>query len=238
MNSFFDKNYQTPQCLKHRLSRRNFLKSAAMTSALTAIPVASFANIQIADTSKEPWLTLNATLEHLLPSSATGPGAKELQAIHYLYNVINQQPIEDDEKQFIENGVGWLNGYTSSNLGKSFAELSNNDKELSLRAISKSRAGENWISTLLSYLFEAMLAPPAYGGNPNGIGWQWLKHKAGFPLPQDGKKYYQLPAYAAIKVKNIDDKSAQQNENKRVKTNKVANNTLTKQHAIKKGSAS
>lgn len=210
-----------------------------MTSALTAIPTATFANVEVADLSKEPWLTLNATLEHLLPSSPTGPGAKELQAIHYLYNVINQQPIEDDEKQFIENGVGWLNGYTSGKLEKNFVALSNDDKELSLRAISKSRAGENWISTLLSYLFEAMLAPPAYGGNPKGIGWQWLKHKAGFPLPDEGKKYYQLPAYAAIKVKNIDDKNAQHNENKRYNDHKQhKSENIAKQVTAPKGSAS
>ncbi|WOH35998.1 gluconate 2-dehydrogenase subunit 3 family protein [Thalassotalea fonticola] len=206
INSFFDDQYQTPPCLKQRLTRRTFLKSAAMTSALTALPVASFEKINIADLSQEPWLTLNSVLEHLLPSSASGPGAKELQAIHYLYNVVTQQPIEQDEKDFIEKGVGWLNGYTNGKLQKSFVDLTQVDKESSLTAISKSRAGENWISTLLSYLFEATLAPPIYGGNPNGIGWQWLKHKPGFPLPAQGKRYYELPAYAAIKVTNIDDK--------------------------------
>ena len=51
-----------------------------------------------------------------------------------------------------------------------------------------------------------MLAPPIYGGNPNGIGWQWLKHKPGFPLPEQGKRYYELSAYAAIKITNIDEK--------------------------------
>ncbi|KGK00470.1 gluconate 2-dehydrogenase subunit 3 family protein [Thalassotalea sp. ND16A] len=213
MDSFFDQDYRTPQCLQQRLSRRNFLKSAAMASALTTVPLATFASIEVADVTQEPWLTLNATLEHLLPSSKTGPGAKELQAIHYLYNVIKQYPIDQDEKEFITNGVGWLNGYTNKQFQQPFAQLSTSDKESSLRAISQSRAGENWLSTLLSYLFEAMLAPPAYGGNPKGIGWQWLKHKPGFPLPKEGKRYYELPAYAAkeaqpISIKNIDDNLA------------------------------
>ena len=207
INSFFDKHYQTPPCLKQRLSRRNFLKSAAMTTALTALPVSTFAKINIADLSQDPWLTLNAVLEHLLPSSDTGPGAVELQAIHYLYNVVTQQPIDQDEKDFIKKGVGWLNGYTNGQLQKSFVNLTQAEKESSLKAISNSRAGENWISTLLSYLFEAMLAPPVYGGNPNGIGWQWLKHKPGFPLPEQGKRYYEIPAYATIEVTNIDDRN-------------------------------
>ena len=43
-----------------------------------------------------------------------------------------------------------------------------------------------------------MLTPPSYGGNPNGIGWQWLEHQAGFPLPPAGKRYYELPGQQAI----------------------------------------
>ena len=72
------------------------------------------------------------------------------------------------------------------------------EKETILRAISKSRAGENWLSNLVGYIFEAMLSPPSYGGNPDGIGWQWLEHQAGFPLPPMGKRYYELPGQQAI----------------------------------------
>ena len=51
---------------------------------------------------------------------------------------------------------------------------------------------------MVGYLFEAMLSPPSYGGNPNGIGWHWLEHQAGFPLPQAGKRYYELPGKQPI----------------------------------------
>lgn len=203
MNSFFDHNYQTPACLTRRLSRRTFLKSAALASAATTLARPASATTHSVDLHIEPWQSINAVLEHLLPSSPTGPGAFEFNAIQYLYNVVNSQPTEPEETEFIKKGVGWLNGYTQGKLQQNFSQLSTADKETSLRAISQSRAGENWISTLLTYIFEAMLAPPAYGGNPDGIGWQWLKHQAGFPLPPVGKRYYELPAYGAIKVKNI-----------------------------------
>jgi gluconate 2-dehydrogenase gamma chain len=36
---------------------------------------------------------------------------------------------------------------------------------------------------LLDYIMEALLTDPVYGGNPNSIGWQWLKHQPGFPRP-------------------------------------------------------
>ncbi|QBY04113.1 gluconate 2-dehydrogenase subunit 3 family protein [Thalassotalea sp. HSM 43] len=203
MNSFFDKEYQPPKAILSRISRRQFLKSAAMSSAISMAPVSlAFANsASKVDISQDPWLTLDVAMQHLLPSSDTGPGAKEFQAINYLVNLLNEQPIDEEEKQFVRNGVGWLNGYTQKHYQQPFSKLSHDDKEKALRAISKSRAGENWLSTLISYVFEAMLAPSSYGGNPDGIGWQWLQHKAGFPMPDKGKRYYELTAYGNIDVR-------------------------------------
>jgi hypothetical protein len=150
----------------------------------------------------DPWLTLDAVMAHMLPESPTGPSAKEIQAIQYLYNVVFQQPTEEAEIEFIYKGVGWLNGFSKSQLQKNFVALTFDEKETILRAISKSTAGENWLSNLVGYIFEAMLSPPSYGGNPGGIGWQWLEHQAGFPLPPAGKRYYELPGQQAITKNN------------------------------------
>jgi len=202
MNNFFDKSYQTPTWLKAKpwfKSRRNFLKSAAGATALLAMPK-TFAEEKALNWQKQPlWQTLAAVLAQLLPESSTGPSAKDIQAINYLYNVMTLQPTSADEIAFIKKGVTWLNDYSQSQLNKDFVLLSFDEKETILRGISRSRAGENWLSTLLSYLFEAMLAPPVYGGNPNGIGEKWLHHQAGFPLPQVGTRYYELPgAYRLV----------------------------------------
>ena len=196
MKSFFDNNYQA---LKS--SRRHFLKSAAGASTIVALPALSLTEKDkksLAELTKtDPWLTLEATLLHLLPESqdepSSGPSAKDINALAYLHQVITVQPTAQDEKDFIIKGVGWLNGFAQSEHGKPFVQLSFNEKESTLRGISNSSAGENWLSTLLAYLFEAMLAPPAYGGNTNGMGWQWLDHQAGFPLPKVGQRYFELP---------------------------------------------
>lgn len=209
MNSFFDKNYRTPTWLKRKLSRRTALKSALGATTIAAMP--SFVNAkaeqsasQLAQLVKtDPWMTLEQVLAHLLPSSSTGPGAKEIRALAYFHNLVHEQPIEQAEKDFIFKGIGWLNGYSQSQVQKNFVELTNEDKETMLRAISRSRAGENWLNTLINYLYEAMLSPSAYGGNPDGIGWQWLEHQAGFPLPPQGKRYYELPGTHQISVNNM-----------------------------------
>jgi gluconate 2-dehydrogenase gamma chain len=211
LKSFFDKTYQTPlwfkeRGMKEKLSRRSFLKSAAGASAIglgAGMALPSFAltskdkDILQALSKTDPWLTLDATLMHLLPesqsSTSDGPSAKDINALAYLHQVMTVQPTSADEKEFILKGVGWLNGFAQSEKGKPFVQLSFNEKESTLRGISNSRAGENWLTTLLAYLFEAMLSPPSYGGNPNGIGWQWLEHQAGFPLPKIGQRYFELP---------------------------------------------
>ena len=206
VNSFFDENFSTPKWLQKKVSRRNALKSAAGATMVAAMPLRAWSTLaseQFAQVLKiDPWLTLEAVLAHLLPESPTGPSAKEIQATQYLYNVVFQQPTESDEIEFIYKGVGWLNGFSNSELQKNFVLLSFDEKEKILQAISRSRAGENWLSNLVSYIFEAMLTPPSYGGNPNGIGWQWLDHQAGFPLPQAGQRYYELPGKQPIVLSN------------------------------------
>ena len=196
--------------LNNKLSRRTLLKSAAGASAIASLPgkswaISSAAQLDLA-LKTDPWLTLNAVLDHLLPASASGPGAREINALPYLYNVVIQQPTEQAEIDFIFKGVGWLNDFSQSQKNSNFVSQSSEDKETLLRAISGSRAGENWLSTLMSYIFEAMLSPPAYGGNPDGIGWKWLEHQPGFPLPKAGKRYYELPGQQSIAVNVLTSK--------------------------------
>ncbi len=211
LTSFFDKNYQTPSFVKERQqSRRRLLKSAAGLGAIAAVPSFALGFKQPASLNTlkqtEPWLTLNATLNQLLPESATGPSAIDINAIAYLHQVMTIQPIVQEERDFILQGVGWLNGYARSEKNKLFAELNFSDKEQLLKGISRSRAGNNWLNTLLGYIFQAMLSPPAYGGNPKGIGWHWLEHKAGFPLPEKGQRYFELPPRANItKLTNVNN---------------------------------
>jgi gluconate 2-dehydrogenase gamma chain len=197
INGFFDSKYKTPTWLSHKFSRRKLLKSAAGASAISALPVFAFNQSMhekiIGSLQTDPWLTINAVLDHLLPESEHGPSAKELQVVIYLYNVVYQQPTEQNEIDFIYKGVGWLNGYTTKQLKMNFIALSKAEKEEMLRGISRSSAGENWLNNLLGYIFEAMLSPPIYGGNPQGKGWQWLDHQPGFPLPKEGQRYFELP---------------------------------------------
>mgnify|MGYP000173896713 CR=1 FL=1 len=215
MNSFFDENYRAPKWLNKKLSRRKMLKSAAGATAIITAPAMAFnamTNNKIAFQSalkNLDWQTLDAVFNHLFPASDSGPSAQDIQATFYLFQLIHEQPTSQDEIDFIYKGVGWLNSYTQSKQQVNFIALSVDDKEKILRGISRSEAGQNWLNMMILNIYEAMLSPPAYGGNPDGIGWQWINHQAGFPLPHAGKRYYELPIRSVspiLKAQIIDSK--------------------------------
>jgi len=141
---------------------------------------------------EDPWHTLAVVQEHLFPSETDSPGAKEINALEYLRNVTKDHVIDSDEKEFILNGVKWLNDLALEKHEAGFTSLSQSQRMGMLHEITKSKAGRRWISKLLSYILEALLCDPVYGGNPDGIGWKWLEHHPGFPRPPVNKRYWDL----------------------------------------------
>lgn len=186
------------QMKKHKatwaLNRRTFLsRTAGILATLFFSPVVVRAakehtSIQL----KDPWSTIDIVQNHLFPSETDSPGAKEINAITYLRNVIASPMIDQDEKDFILNGVKWLNDLSLEKHEAVFTQLSYSQRTDMLHQITKSKAGRKWISKLLTYIFEALLSDPVYGGNPDGIGWKWLNHHPGFPRPPKHKRYWNL----------------------------------------------
>lgn len=180
----------------HRLlcSRRTFLLGLAGGSlaALFGAPTLG-EDVKPLDDPR-PWLVLDAVQRHLLPSEADSPGAAEINALGYLRFVVQDPLLDVDERRFLLKGVDWLEGLVQENGGGSFLELDEPGREGILRRIAASAGGENWLSTLILYLLEALLTDPAYGGNPNGLGWRWLEHIPGYPRPTPDKIYPRLLA--------------------------------------------
>lgn len=185
-----------------KFSRRDFLK--ILTLAAASYPVSALAEkrqlaSQQTHSLNEPWLTIAAVQQHLFPAEADSPGANDIQALHYLKNIMATPGFDKEEKTLIKNGVNWLNDLSKKQQGKKFIELDNELKEKLLRTIENSKAGQRWLSLLLTYLIEALLSDPVYGGNPNGIGWEWLQHQPGFPRPPAEKRYFKLKKYSQLR---------------------------------------
>lgn len=177
------------------VSRRHFLQGMSAISAGMLLPVSREANSQSRTTAipqQAPWPTIAAVQEQLFPSEVNSPGAQDINAAAYLKNLLDDAKHDEDERNFILNGPNWLNDLAKTDYQKTFTQLNTTQQEQLLQRIARSNAGENWLSLLLLYIFEALLSSPVYGGNPDGIGWRWLEHNPGFPQPTRNNSYQKL----------------------------------------------
>lgn len=158
-------------------SRRTFLKESSL---ITAVLVMSGSKLFGAVTPLE---TIALVQEDLFPDSAGVPTTKEINSVSYLSLILHHSRVSDSDKKFIRNGVQWLNEDAVNIYNKTYTKLSYKQRQDVLKSISKHRWGENWIHTMLTYIFEAMLSDPIYGSNKNQAGWKWLNHIAGEPRP-------------------------------------------------------
>lgn len=181
-------------------TRRDFIKTlAGLSLVLANVPEPVLAErrrevdaAQDDITKRDPWLTLAAVYAHMLPSGDAAPGAEDIHAIDYLYQTLTNPGADSEDTDFIINGVGWLQELAQSDFQRPFIALVEPERERLLRRIETSGAGERWLSLLLTYLLEALLADPAYGSNKGEAGWRWLEHQPGFPRPPADKVWYRL----------------------------------------------
>jgi len=141
---------------------------------------------------EEPWLSLAEVQQHLFPADSESPGARDINALGFLQNMLEAPDTDTDEKDFILKGVVWLNDLSNTTHQQNFIQLDTEKKESILRKIESSNAGSRWLSLMMTYLIEALLSDPVYGGNKNQKGWQWLEHIPGFPTPNTDQVYFKL----------------------------------------------
>ncbi len=179
------------------ITRRKFLLQSAALASTGLFPAAAFSAASNNNQTQKKWdkhalLTLSEVQNHLFPADNDSPGAKDINALPYLMNVLKQPTTEKSEKVFMRDGINWLDDLSVTTFNKKFIELNTDDREQLLKKIASSTAGENWLSSQLLYIFEALLSDPVYGGNPESVGWKWLEHQPGFPRPPVDKIYGKL----------------------------------------------
>lgn len=182
------------------ISRREFMTRMGLLGSLAlTYPPGALAELRqskkavVESWQRRPeWQTLAQVQEILFPPAKDTPGANDIGASIYLYRAIENPSADGEDKEFIFRGVGWLDGLTREHHKKTFVQLNKAEQQAIIEVIVKSQAGQNWVSLLLNYILEALLMDPVYGGNPEGIGWQWLAHQPGFPTPPPDKTWDKL----------------------------------------------
>jgi gluconate 2-dehydrogenase gamma chain len=183
---------------KTQLDRRTFMlrsgAALATVAALAGLPYALRKDLTRETSfvlfSQPQHEVVRAVQMHLFPRSPDSPGAAEINATVYLETAITAPGIDPDTRNTIVNGIGRLQDASRERFDVLFNSLDFGQREPLLRYLAdETRWGRAWLSLLLYYVFEALLSDPVYGGNPGGIGWQWLEHQPGFPRPPADKIY-------------------------------------------------
>ncbi len=158
-------------------SRRTFLKGSFLGGAVLIMSGRELFG------AVSPLETISLVQSDLFPETPYIPTLKDINAMPYISIILSHSHVSDTEKQFLRNGVQWINEEAVDMYKKRYTELLASQRQSVLHSISKHGWGEGWIESILSYIFEAMLGDPVYGINKAETGWKWLKHSPGKPRP-------------------------------------------------------
>jgi len=158
------------------ITRRVFIASSVLAGTLLVLlPQNRKTHVKL-----ELFKTLEAVQEVLFPKGLKAPSASEFGATAYLANVSTHSSFLASDLKFLKRGAGEL-----MDTYNDFLTISHKEQEEKLRKFVKSsRLGENWVSFVLYFTIEGLLADPIYGGNRDESGWRWLGHHTGQPRPQ------------------------------------------------------
>lgn len=189
---YIPKSLRAPR--KWQMQRRQFLRVILAGAVATQIPwwVAcshdskTTKDFNLNDEQKQILIFVQ---DFLFPSDGNGPGASDFKAEEYMLWVLSDENMDPEEKQYLINGMAWVEETSQEEKGQSFLSLSEMEREEILERISKEVWGESWYSMNLNFIFEALLSDPIYGSNINKEGWNWLEHNPGHPRPSAEMKY-------------------------------------------------
>lgn len=153
--------------------------------------------------SADHWAVLAAILQHMLPGGGGVPSAAEVHAIDYLRATLEHPLADHAWRARILDGAKRVQRAAQSGHGQSFTALNAAAREQVLRQIEDEPGGQTFLSKLLDFLFEGLLADPIYGGNFEERGWRGLQHTPGFPRPPADKLWYRLLPMRESRVKSL-----------------------------------
>jgi gluconate 2-dehydrogenase gamma chain len=121
---------------------------------------------------------LDAIVARLIPSDASGPGATEARAAHYIDRALGGALASS--RQAYTAGLSALDRYSRSSRGKAFTELSTTDQDSVLIDVETGAAtgftgsSAAFFALVLNHTHQGTFGDPYYGGNANFIGWDLI----------------------------------------------------------------
>ncbi len=177
------------------LSRGDLLKRAGVLGAAATLPVAARAEHagaaeevaqlrQLRALSPSQATTIGAFVERLIPTDASGPGAREANVIRYI-----DRALAGDLWMFRPSYVAAtqaLDAYSLSKYGADFAVLTTDKQDAVLTDMDLNRAtgfnpnAKAVFELIRTHAVQGMFGDPAHGGNTGMVGWKLVR----FPGPR------------------------------------------------------
>jgi gluconate 2-dehydrogenase gamma chain len=182
------------------LTRRDLLKLAGVAGASAALPAPAAAGDAATAISasqaggaavvREPLQALTAVeadlldaiVARLIPSDASGPGAREAQAVRYIDRAL--AGALSGSRDAYRAGLAALDRYARSSRGAPFTSLSPTDQDSLLidvetGAATGSGAGFDgssaaFFALVRTHTLQGTFGDPFYGGNANFAGWDLI----------------------------------------------------------------
>lgn len=158
-----------------KISRRTFLTTAFFGGGVLVMYGATVFG------AVSPMQTIQLVQEDLFPHAKS----LGIKTDFYLALILEHSKVTQSEKDFLRNGVQWLNEEAVKIYQKMYLKLSYQERQAVLHAIAKQKWGKQWIDKMLTFIMEATLSDQIYGVNPNSATAKWLGFEAGFPRPKE-----------------------------------------------------
>ena len=121
---------------------------------------------------------LDAVTARIIPTDATGPGAREARAAYYIDRALGG-PLAAARPAYT-SGLAALDAHARGTKGAAFAALSAADQDAVLADVEANRAagftpnGQAFFNLVRAHTIEGTFSDPYYGGNANFAGWDLI----------------------------------------------------------------
>ena len=171
------------------LSRRDLLKRAGIVGVAAAAPTAAMApeaapvrpRERLEALTAAEAETVEAIVDRLIPSDASGPGAAEARVTRYIDRALGGELAP--QRSAYSDGLAAVDAYAQSRFGDRFADLNDAQQDAVLTAMEQNVAtgfaggSRAFLELVREHCLQGMFGDPVHGGNEDFAGWDLI----GFP---------------------------------------------------------
>ena len=212
--------------MSESLSRREWLKRAAVAGAAAAVPVGALgaqrpeqqarAGTSFATLAAAEGETLEAITARLIPTDEHGPGATEARAARYIDHALGGALAAS--LAAYRDGLAALDRFAETAAGAPFADIPADAQDAVLRAVEHGSAAgfagsAAFFAMVRSHTIQGTFSDPAYGGNEDFVGWELIGYpgvrtavtpelqRMDVAPPARHVSAYDYPAFAAARTR-------------------------------------